>query len=218
VHKVLIIFAACLMLGQQSRPQGEPAGEKPWETKDWRTWSRKDCNKVLTSSPWVSRSLLYQYSRGGFAQIRSAPPIRQAFLRLKQIDKHYDRMNAQQREAFDRQAEAEFAAQFGDNIVVRVTSQWSKDFAIKDRRKKSKITAMLLLPKGRHVLATEFRDDGQNVLAVFPRVLDGEPVIRPGDAIVTFLIGVPDMPAFTANDMPFIFKLDDMIYKGKREF
>jgi len=218
MNKFFLVLAAFLAFGGQLCPQGEPAGEKPWETKDWRTWSRKDCNKVLTSSPWVSRSLLYQYFRGDFAQIRSALPIRQAFLRLKQIDKRYGRMNAQQREAFDRQADAEYVAQFGDNIVVRVTSHLSKDFAIKNRTKKPGVTAMLLLPKGRHIYATEFRDDGQNVLAVFPRVLDGEPVIRPGDAIVTFLIGVPDMSAFTASDVPFIFKLDDMVYKGKREF
>jgi hypothetical protein len=96
-------------------------GQRVWETKPYQQWSVKDALKILTDSPWAQTDDSY---REGFfpddirarhaemndpypsglatsVRLRSALPIRQAFLRQKQISVKYDKKSAADKAKFD---------------------------------------------------------------------------------------------------------------------
>src|SRR5215471_17994676 len=75
-----------------------------WQTKDYRQWNEKECKKLLEDSPWAqdytfTRTLIEPLQRATgerageskpqmsyLAQFRSALPVRQALIRLQQIN------------------------------------------------------------------------------------------------------------------------------------
>ena len=121
------------------------ADKQFWLHKPYDQWSADECKKMLTDSPWAKSSTLRQptmraLSRGFgrtatadngtgerapevvyTAQIRSALPLRQAYIRLKEIDAHYDSMTgdakARAKQAFDNY----LSATFDDKIVILVS-------------------------------------------------------------------------------------------------
>jgi hypothetical protein len=94
--------------------------QKAWE-KDWTKWKKEDAYKILNDSPWAKNytnadvSLSYgEINRSGFddaMRMPASPPvvlrlysslkIRQAVLRLRQIQANYDQMDTKQKEEFD---------------------------------------------------------------------------------------------------------------------
>lgn len=226
---VLLAVLSIFAVPSERCAQNQLVADKPWETKDWREWTRQECRKVLEESPWTVRHLEspsassnYRWYEQVFtAQFHSALPIRHALTRLKQIEKRYDKMDAKRREAFDRELDAELGGDFSNSIVVRLTSRWTNVF--KDDLPARTIllsgnTAAFELPGGRMVYATKFRLSGMDAEAVFPRFINGEPVIRPEDRVVQFTLGELSKVGFTPRLDRFVFKLDDMEYFGKREF
>jgi hypothetical protein len=114
-----------------------------WVKKDWTKWSKDECNKMLTDSPWARTWTKSQVnlsaalpSASGDArestqgennvelhysiQFRSALPIRRAFVRQAQILNKYDSMDEAHKKAFDAQTQAMLARTFDDVIVVHV--------------------------------------------------------------------------------------------------
>jgi hypothetical protein len=112
-----------------------------WEKKDWKTWSKGDCEKLLKDSPWARpfENSIYREGASGMAsgtqgfhgenratlqytvQLRSALPIRQAVIRLAMIESKYDKMSEQDRKAFDERAQEYLGQSFANRIVVHVT-------------------------------------------------------------------------------------------------
>ena len=102
-----------------------------WAKKPFEQWSKAEAQKVLNDSPWaLTQEARIDFGRevrkvaGGPAsaagqtaaemgganvavdyritlRLRSALPIREALVRLKQLDAKYDQMNAKERAAFD---------------------------------------------------------------------------------------------------------------------
>jgi len=117
--------------------------ESFWVKKDWREWSKGDCNKMLQDSPWAkkwSKSVVIlgaaSAGRSGAARegaggenhpevdyaimIQSAPPIREAEARRMQIEQKYDRMDEQHKKDLEARAEQLLAPTFDDFILVHV--------------------------------------------------------------------------------------------------
>lgn len=125
---------------------GLPAQAQFWEKKDWKEWSKEECQKLLTDSPWarrfvitteanlpasqVSRTVgesrpqapqpLQQQQIEYIAQLRSARPIRQAVVRLSQIAANYDQMQPAQKQALDKQTDEYLNQDFGSHVVVHL--------------------------------------------------------------------------------------------------
>ena len=94
--------------------------QKAWE-KDWTNWKKDDAYKILNDSPWAKNytnvDVAYSYgsiNRSGFdegVQLPASPPVvlrfysslkvRQAVLRLRQLQENYDQMDAKQKAEFD---------------------------------------------------------------------------------------------------------------------
>src|SRR5580693_4334742 len=114
-----------------------------WVKKDWTKWSKDECNKMLTDSPWARTWTKSQVNVGAALpsasgdarestqgennvelhysiQFRSALPIRRAFVRQAQISNKYDSMDEAHKKVFDAQTQAMLAKTFDDVILVHV--------------------------------------------------------------------------------------------------
>jgi hypothetical protein len=110
-----------------------------WDKKDYRQWTDKECHKLLEESPWATSYTISQIFFDRVVtdttdrerqqnpridykvQVRSAPPIKQAIIRLSQINARYDRMTEDQRKAFDQNAEKFLTGRNPDTVVIHVT-------------------------------------------------------------------------------------------------
>jgi hypothetical protein len=113
-----------------------------WIKKPWNQWSKDECNKILTDSPWsrkwskasvtVSAALpgsSGQSSEGAggekspevfyYVQLRSSLPVREAVVRQQQIQ-GYAKLNDAQKKEFDAKAESLFNNSYDDVILVHV--------------------------------------------------------------------------------------------------
>lgn len=228
--------------------------DPPWVAKDWREWTGKDCVAVLYHSPWV---FFYttdpmQYARDRLiytreAQLRSALPIRQAELRALQIDKHYDKMNDEQKRAFDQEHVLDLVPSGDSPILLSIYHRtWSAppvagsagwDYVPgpdPGRR------AALKLGDGTLVMPTETTTLKENIyeneyLYAFSRVINGKPVLTTNDAEIVFVFGDVLPPADRQNRIApqrvedfhvapdpygygYRFHIRDLMYKGKLEY
>ena len=180
-----------------------------WQKKDYRSWSKEDCTKLLTDSPWASsytvgravQQVVGESSavagRESAALITyrlafwSARPIRQALVRLQQLDPKYERLTAVERQKLDGEGDKLIASEFPDAILIEVTfgastpvyerqlSHWWQTQPVDDLRKNTYLNA-----GGRKVSPDRLMvsPGGGNVIRMsFPRELDGKPVVSPDE-------------------------------------
>jgi len=114
-----------------------------WVKKDWKQWSKNDCENILHDSPWTKKwakgqtmlsdavgavSGAASEGAGGeksiemdyFIQDRSSLPVRQAIVRQAMINQKYDQMDADHKKRFDDQAGALLAKSYDDVIFIHV--------------------------------------------------------------------------------------------------
>lgn len=103
-----------------------------WLSKDWKQWSKADCESLLLESPW---SHVWRYRAQPHdpnlppaagdqlyfsIQLRSSAPVREAMVRQLQLDQKYDKMGGEQRNAFDAKAAPILGRSYDDLILVHV--------------------------------------------------------------------------------------------------
>ena len=148
-----------------------------WLAKDYRQWTEKECRKLLEDSPWsqdynISRTFVEPLQSASSergreqrpqmkyqAQFRSALPIRQALVRLQQLNNKYDQMPPDQKQAFDEKAGKLLDANFAEIIAVHVS--YVSNVAAYDREMAAfwqtqttetmKNSAFLIGPKGQKI-------------------------------------------------------------------
>jgi hypothetical protein len=78
-----------------------------WMQKSYKRWTKDEIVRIISDSPWAQvREMEADSTSSGFrpavtVRLRSAVPIRQALVRLKQIENDYDKMDAAKKAAFD---------------------------------------------------------------------------------------------------------------------
>jgi hypothetical protein len=130
----LIAFLSILCLAVPLAAMGDF-----WVKKPYQNWSAEETRRVLEESPWATTLTLGAVqtatpsSRSHNAemetdpsisyilQFRSALPIREAQVRSSQLNSHYDKMNPEQKAAFDANAGKFLGVTFPDRVVVAVT-------------------------------------------------------------------------------------------------
>ncbi len=98
-----------------------------WVQKDYHEWSEKDCNKMLTRSPWASSNSFRRVENIGSSQtgeretteilyfrMLTAKPVRMALGRLQLLQRPQD-------EALRQQVEAYVNGNPGNEIVVQIS-------------------------------------------------------------------------------------------------
>lgn len=130
------MFAVVLASGLVAAPSAQ--AQKFWQKKDYQRWSKQECRELLTKSPWADSytigTVVFQVvgeesavaGREMAPQITylvrflSARPIRQALVRQPQIERKYEELPPEQKQALDEQYGKFIAAEFPQTVLVQV--------------------------------------------------------------------------------------------------
>lgn len=215
-----------------------------WEKKEYKEWTQKECTKVLEDSPWakpltltsvqVMENQSNRTSTDGSqpyvkyqVQFRSALPIRQATVRQNQILSKYDTLPPEQKQAFDKQADSLLNAFPEDMVVVLVryeTNDRNRDQELA-RWWQSKSTELLKnqvylsgnktkVPIGQFVAG---QGADRWFQFIFPKEVDGNPVITPQDKSIKLEFAYPPMGMGSGQAFQE-FKIEKMIFNGNIAF
>jgi hypothetical protein len=109
-----------------------------YEKKPWTEWSEGNARRLVEDSPWaakytISEPVIQQTSTDSntrdretsndiwyTASLRSALPVRQALVRIRQAQAKYDKMTPDQKKQIDDQAKQFLDQTYPDSIVVNV--------------------------------------------------------------------------------------------------
>lgn len=216
-----------------------------WEDKPYREWTAADCAKVLTNSPWarqriVSRVMIESLSaapsdRGRESnpwitytiQFRSAQPVRQAMVRLEQIAKRYDKLDAENKAVFDKSTDVFLSQSFPGQIIVLVEystnvqsykTDMNRDWSTRtDAWAKNEI--FLINGRGEKVPPLRFtvRQTGGGFQIVFPRLLKNESFVNASDKELSLEFPHPTIGVLQAERVLEVFKVAKMVVDGKVE-
>jgi hypothetical protein len=168
----------------------------PWVKKDWTQWTRQDCTLILYASPWARRGIPefdYDYYGNEYEStlvvLRSALPIRQAALRLAQLENNYDKMKPDKKKAFDQAHAHDLDPE--DQVRIVVESRKGDYWASRN--------AALRLSDGTFVEPIQVNrvkvDDSSSLNDqfeyIFPRKVGGKVVFSPGDLAFQVDLGAP---------------------------
>lgn len=182
-----------------------PASSQVWDKKPMDEWSAGDSRRILEDSPWTEKwttveQVIQQTARSGDsfdrettkemwyrAQFWSALPMRQARVRAMQHQMKYNQRSAEEKAQVDANAKQFIEQPFPDTIVIRVTYGSNvQDYERKMTRFWSEQTfdlqknLMVLVADGKRIPISGLQQTqpGANEFYVmFPRMLDGQPVI-----------------------------------------
>lgn len=225
--------AACLLVVAT----GLILAKKFWE-KPYTEWKRKEVLKILNDSPWAGQiTSTRQYggrnTRGVTGEreiydtttIRffSALPVREAYVRMMQLMNRYDELGEQEKQALDRRFSAPLRLDVSNQIIIAVEfSSNDRQLGMQIDRTLRTATAKLLQQKAyliserleRVQLKAYFppSPDGTGAKFIFPRQVEGEPVVSKEDKEVTFELYLPDIPKIYMRK-----KVKNLFYKGKLE-
>ncbi len=244
------------------------AGQEFWDKKDYTQWSRDDCKRLLENSPWTGRhdvAVLIQTSArvtsqtdnansatndgagseeiNYIFQFRSALPVRQAVVRMAQINNKYDKMAAEQKKAFDAQINQFLAQDVGDKVLVHVV--YNSNVAVTKRAlaqfwqsqtlERVRDAIFLITASGQRISPIDYqvaKGADLEFALVFPRTLNGEPLIKPSDKSLALEMTMDKVATHTTNaansrrggpnlsgERIFVqFKPAKMTYKGQFVF
>ncbi len=202
----------------------------------WTNWTEKEARKFLYDSPLVRTqtnqgfkgpllaspqqdSLPGPKDFGPIAYIRllSAKPIRQAYVRQAELEQKNS--NPQFVEQKRRFAERDF----DEWIVLSVTlMRYDLQRTLEPDEFRLATTAMLRaetwlqIDNGERISLLEFQPPGKDGLGakfIFPRQVNGKPVIKPGDNYLQFSSDMSSKLQLKCN-----FKVSDLKYDGKLEY
>ena len=158
-------------------------------------------------------------------QFRSALPIRQAIVRSAMLQNKYDDLNDEQKQAFDAKVEPFLAASYPDSVVVYVSfsSNVREDFLELSRHWQNQTASTLsnfvylIGGKKRKVPPLEYafvQQGGNTFRFVFPREVDGEPLVAPKDKSLQLEFIHPNIRNQGEKRVLLSFKVKDLLVDG----
>jgi hypothetical protein len=203
----------------------------------YQNWSLSQALQLLNSSPWARQETYTRVISGVgsgvsgekeifntfYVRFISASPLRQALVRVQQIEYGYGELAAEEKRRYDEYARDNLLSGFGDWIVVAVSFRSNdpneessvRRFFERETAETLKNRAFLSTKQFSQVhIQTYFppRDEGIGAKFVFPRELDGSPVVSETTETVTFEL--LDVPAASSR-LRARFRVKDMLVNGK---
>jgi hypothetical protein len=214
-----------------------------WDKKDWQSWSKEECKKMQEDSPWAQKWYRTHVAQDRFGQptkgdtreteqfifyviqLRSALPVRQAFIRDVQVRSKYDKMGAAEKKNFDASADAFLSRKYEDVIVVHVLYGTNIQ---NDEREMMKfwqsypegtvpMEAYLSTSTGTRVPPIKYvaaKGGGLEFELIFPRHLNGEPIITRDVKTISVEFQHPNIGPEGAARVFQDFKIDKMTVNG----
>jgi Spy/CpxP family protein refolding chaperone len=217
---------------------GTAAQGQFWTKKAYGEWSKQDCGKMLNDSPWAqSRTLgrvfiqkMYEDAavpgRDQTPQITytvrllSAPPVRQAMVRLAQLNAEYARLTPEQKADLDARHKQLVEEAFADRIVVQVVYSttalaYRSELATRWQAQAEEVLKQeinLITERGRVPPARVFVGGGAGgeIQLIFPRTVNGRPVIEVGDKNVSVEFQHPTVGVLSGERIFVEFKVKNM--------
>jgi hypothetical protein len=228
------------------------------DKKPYREWSEKEATKILNDSPWGQTQILTDTSnmtgnnRAASSQSRisdvtqvnfrirflSAKPIRQAFSRLIELQQ-----KGEVPEPLAKQLSGLANADFPDYAIVSVLCDSPSQSSQLQQANAglSKYTTNELKPNtwlqakgGEKIFLQEYqapRRDGLGARFIFPRMVDGKPILLPESGEIVFHSELPGLvapnlrPEQTGSPLAagqvvlnMRYKVKDMMFNGKLEY
>jgi len=230
---VLVFLTLCLLAA------GSVDGQK--QLKPWKEWSKTDAQKILSKSPWAQQQVDQDFieknplrpnsidsetdarlkqNEGMTYSIRffSARPVRQAFIRILQLQKKD--LTPEMLERLNTFAEAPS----DKYIVVAVTVEnpdanlLGKAMQIVRNATTTRIknTTYLERGDGKRVFIEEYTppgSDGFGARFIFPRMLDGKPFLGPEHTLVRFVSELD-----SSIKLRMDYKVKEMMLNGQLEY
>ncbi len=157
-----------------------------------------------------------------WAWLFSAAPVRQAYARLIALENGYDRMSPPEQAVLERQLAPLVEARFPEHIVVAF------DYGSNDRDLLQAVQsflrtatvaqfldrAYLLTPRAGRLSPLDYQPptaDGTGAKFIFPRYVDGEPVVTAEDKELAFELTVP----VTEEKLYLRWKIKDLVVGGE---
>ena len=155
-----------------------------WRQKPYHQWTLADAEQVLGDSPWAqtrSRERIGHPLPSGVAfdsgsitlRLRSAPPVRQALTRLRQIRGKYDQMSASEKASFDSKTKVLLECPgCADHYVVTLSPPFDRHSGVP-----SSLRTLPLATLKNYVTITNERGETRELLHVErPKTQGGEAV------------------------------------------
>lgn len=206
-----------------------------WISKPFTKWSDAEVERMRTDSPWAKTTILRTGTitgRGGIqavndsqieprityaVSIRSAMPIREANVRLRQLRERYEKMDATAKQAFDAKWNTYLETKFSDTMVVAVlfesnvpgVDQQLTAFFQRQTLDDVKQSAALVLPDGTRVAPIAFVAGPHEMQFGFPRPTN----LAPGQSFSVEFTH-PDMPDQPSRRISQRFAVKDMMFNG----
>jgi hypothetical protein len=164
-------------------------------------------------------------------QFRSALPIREAVVRQVLIANRYDQLDiekdAEKKDAMRKQTEGFLKRSYDDVVVVHVTygsnvQEYNRDLAAFWQTHYSEGTvpqeAFLNGPGGRKIPPIRMvspKGGVQEFELIFPRTVDGKPIVEPGDKTLAVEFVSPTVGSVDSARVFMEFKVDKMSLNGQ---
>jgi len=212
-----------------------------WVEKNFDQWSLKECLRLLQDSPWTqSKTLTRVFIQSSAqaaavpgreetpqityaAQIWSAAPIRQAAVQKTRLSKEYKNLDAQKRQEIEANAASLLKDTFSDRIEIRVeysttAPAYEQSLAAYWQNRPSALwlqNTFLITSTGKHSPA-QVRNEGLTgyFVLVFPRTVDGRPLISATDKGFSLDFYSPAIEVFPSEHILLEFKLKEMTIQG----
>lgn len=224
------------------------------DKKPYREWSEKEATKILNDSPWgqtqtvadtsnmtgnnrvaSSQSRISDVTQVNFRiRFLSAKPIRQAFSRIIELQQKGE-LNEQLGKQLDGLANADFPDYAIISVLCDSPSQSSQ--LQQANAGLSKYTTNELKPNtwlqakgGEKIFLQEYqapRRDGLGARFIFPRMVNGKPILLPESGEIVFHSELPSLVSPNLRSEPISanqvvlnmrYKVKDMMFNGKLEY
>ncbi|RPJ79946.1 MAG: hypothetical protein EHM18_19275, partial [Acidobacteria bacterium] len=190
------------------------------QNRDYRSWTLEEAVKVLNDSPWARQQTVTRVIGGigsgvfgekeiyhrYYVRFLSAEPVRQAFARVEQLTKGYDRLDEAARRTLDERLSTRIAADMSNSIVLAVCFRSNDPEVEQDVRRTLQSQTFETLKTRAYLSTRQFpqlelaaffpaSEDSVGAKFVFPRFVEGKPVLLPDDPSMVFELDLPDEDA-----------------------
>ncbi len=190
-----------------------------WVKKQYTKWSKSECQKMLSDSPWSNSYMIgtvlfqpvnepsavsgrdTQPQMTYTAQFWSARPVRQAIVRLQQLDGKYEKLSEEQKKAMDERSAQFIDQDTSDQIVIQVNYSGSQAFMLsvtrywRQKTEGDLMQSFTLIAEGKRVApakVVQTAGGGTEIQLIFPRNLNGEPLLSESSKEVRLEIADPN--------------------------
>jgi hypothetical protein len=218
------------------------AGKESYEGTPYQKWSRDTVTKIMSNSPWAQEwgtSTAFETqgqagsqavegqdeSRSSFTvRLMSSLVLRQAYFRFLELASHYDALTPEQRQQLDSKLGILLTADVSQEIILAVSYHSNVPTTARDLGRffdtsttaTLNQSAYLFGPHGRIDLMKYIPANGEATgpRFIFPRVVNGAPVLQPGDKEMRFEVWIPPVN----QKLQVRFDAKKMVFQGKLDY